>query len=74
MKKAINTHCPWSGDPVDEDSITLYKGVYVGFCKESCRNKFEKAVDYFETILAGNAEPKIATSDISTNTNTNTAS
>ncbi|SDO55772.1 hypothetical protein SAMN05443582_102492 [Phyllobacterium sp. OV277] len=28
---AVNTACPWSGDPIKEDSLTLYKGAVVGF-------------------------------------------
>jgi hypothetical protein len=33
--------CPWSGDPVSADSLTLYRGEVVGFCNTGCRDKFE---------------------------------
>lgn len=45
---AINTTCPWSGDPIKEDSLTLYNGAVVGFCNPGCRDKFEKAINHFE--------------------------
>ena len=25
ISDAVNTTCPWSGDPISEDSLTLYK-------------------------------------------------
>ena len=48
IDKCINEVCPWSGDPVSPDSLTLYKGQVVGFCNPGCRDKFEKAVQAFE--------------------------
>jgi hypothetical protein len=48
---AINTTCPWSGDPIKEDSLTLYNGAVVGFCNTGCRDKFEKAINHFEAAL-----------------------
>ena len=45
--------CPWSGDPVQADSLTLYKGHVVGFCTPACRDKFEKAVSQFDTAIDG---------------------
>jgi hypothetical protein len=48
---AINTTCPWSGDPIKEDSLTLYNGAVVGFCNPGCRDKFEKAINHFEAAL-----------------------
>jgi len=49
---AVNETCPWSGKPIAEDSLTLYKGAVVGFCNPGCRDKFEKAVRHFEDALA----------------------
>ena len=49
--QAINTHCPWSGDPISEDSLTLYKGMVVGFCNPGCRDRFAKAVSHFESSM-----------------------
>jgi YHS domain-containing protein len=52
IDEAINTTCPWSGNPIDADSLTLYRGEVVGFCNPGCRDKFEKAVQHFEAVLA----------------------
>ena len=51
IKDCINDICPWSGDPVSADSLTLYKGQVVGFCNRGCRDKFEKAASMFEAKL-----------------------
>ncbi|MGO4450939.1 glutathione S-transferase [Phyllobacterium sp. TAF24] len=56
---AVNTTCPWSGDPIKEDSLTLYKGAVVGFCNTGCRDKFEKAVNHFEEALVHNRHESI---------------
>lgn len=56
--KTINEFCPWSGKPVQNDSITVYKGKKVGFCNTGCKDKFEIAVHYFEDILKTNIETK----------------
>ena len=53
LEAAVNQTCPWSGDPVSADSLTLYKGAVVGFCNPGCREKFEKAVQHFEAALKG---------------------
>lgn len=52
LENAINEVCPWSGKPVCEDSLTLYKGHVVGFCNTGCRDKFEKAVSMFDAALS----------------------
>ena len=52
LSDCINGTCPWSGKPVSEDSLTLYKGNVVGFCNTGCRDKFETAVLMFETSLS----------------------
>jgi len=49
---AVNETCPWSGKPISDDSLTLYKGAVVGFCNPGCRDKFENAVRHFEGALA----------------------
>ena len=49
----VNTHCPWSGDPVSADSLTLYRGTVVGFCNTGCRNKFEAATSAFDAKIEG---------------------
>jgi YHS domain-containing protein len=53
LEDAVNEHCPWSGDPISADSLTLYKGQVVGFCNSGCRDKFEKAATAFDLALAG---------------------
>ena len=51
LEDAVNEVCPWSGDPVSADSLTLYKGQVVGFCNSGCRDKFEKATSAFDLAL-----------------------
>ncbi|MEO0463387.1 MAG: glutathione S-transferase [Pseudomonadota bacterium] len=46
--KCVNTHCPWSGNPVSADSLTLYRERVVGFCNPGCRDKFASAISHFE--------------------------
>ncbi|MEM7706850.1 MAG: glutathione S-transferase [Pseudomonadota bacterium] len=48
LKDCVNQVCPWSGDPVSADSLTLLHGDVVGFCNPGCRDKFEKAIKHFE--------------------------
>lgn len=48
---AVNDTCPWSGKPVQPDSLTLYRGYVVGFCNPDCRDKFEAAVTQFESAI-----------------------
>ena len=54
IEDCVNETCPWSGDPVSEDSLTVYNNKVVGFCNTGCRDKFEKAVQHFDQRL--NAE------------------
>ena len=51
LEDCVNSHCPWSGDPVSADSLTTYKGRVVGFCNPGCRDKFEKATSMFDAAL-----------------------
>ncbi len=51
----INETCPWSGKPVQADSLTEYGGHVVGFCNTGCRDKFETAVRHFEIAQASAA-------------------
>ena len=48
LADCINDICPWSGDPVREDSLIEYGGDVVGFCNPGCRDKFEQAIRHFE--------------------------
>jgi len=56
LEDAVNESCPWSGDPIAADSLTLYKGAVVGFCNSGCRDKFEKATKAFDLALAANQD------------------
>ena len=49
----INETCPWSGNPVQPDSLTRHDGRVVGFCNPGCRDKFEAAVRHFELARTG---------------------
>lgn len=58
MEKAINQFCPRSGKPVNDDSLTQYRGHWVGFCNPGCRDDFasnpnNKPDDtrYFDVII-----------------------
>jgi YHS domain-containing protein len=51
----INEMCPWSGKPVQADSLTEYDGNVVGFCNPGCRDQFESAVRHFEQAKASQA-------------------
>ena len=51
LEDCINDTCPWSGDPVSPDSLTLYRGKIVGFCCTGCRDKFEKATRAFDAKI-----------------------
>ena len=48
---AVNETCPWSGKPIANDSLTMYRGRVVGFCNTGCRDKFERAVSHFDAAL-----------------------
>jgi len=52
LDDCVNEVCPWSGKPVQEDSLTLYKGQVVGFCNPGCKEKFESALTAFDGVLA----------------------
>lgn len=52
----INETCPWSGEPVQADSLTEYNGYVVGFCNTGCRDKFETAVRDFERARAAKTD------------------
>jgi YHS domain-containing protein len=51
IEDCVNATCPWSGDPVSADSLTLYHGQVVGFCNPGCRDKFEKATRHFDAAF-----------------------
>ena len=51
LEDCVNDVCPWSGDPVSADSLTVYKGKVVGFCNTGCRDKFEAATRAFDAKI-----------------------
>ncbi|PTQ09935.1 glutathione S-transferase [Sphingomonas oleivorans] len=56
IEDAVNRVCPWSGDPIGADSLTLYRGQVVGFCNTGCRDKFEKAIGAFDRAIDGGTQ------------------
>ena len=48
----VNRNRRWSGDPVQSDSLTSYRGRGVGICNPGCRDQFESAIRHFEKALA----------------------
>jgi len=53
MILCVNRTCPWSGEPVSADSLTLYRGKVVGFCNPGCRDKFAAATAAFDMQIDG---------------------
>ncbi|MEC8163908.1 MAG: glutathione S-transferase [Pseudomonadota bacterium] len=43
LEDCINETCPWSGDTLAEDSLTVYNARVVKFCNPGCRDKLEPA-------------------------------
>ena len=39
ITQAINSVCPYSGNPIEADSLAKIDGHIVGFCNQFCRNK-----------------------------------
>ena len=52
----VNRTCPWSGKPVSDDSLTMYRGKVVGFCNPGCRDKFEAATSAFDALIDGQVQ------------------
>lgn len=52
----INETCPWSGKPVQSDSLTRCDGQVVGFCNSGCRDWFETAIRHFAEAKAATTE------------------
>ncbi len=51
LNECINPTCPFSGKPVEPDSLTTYKDHTVGFCNPGCRDKFAAAPDDFPDAI-----------------------
>ena len=51
IEDAVNDVCPWSGEPISADSLTVYRGAVVGFCNTGCRDKFETATRAFDGAI-----------------------
>lgn len=47
LADCVNARCPFSGKPVEADSLTRYKGQVVGFCNPGCRDKFAAAPENY---------------------------
>ena len=55
---SINKYCPRSGELVELDSLTEYKGFTVGFCNPGCRDDFTDNINensndtmYFDVLI-----------------------
>ena len=53
LEDCVNDRCPWSGERVSAESLTLYRGKGVGFCNTGCRDKFEAAARAFDAKIEG---------------------
>ena len=51
IEDAINAACPWSGEPIVAEALTLYNGAVVSFCDPDCRDRFARAILAFEDAL-----------------------
>ncbi len=52
LNECINPTCPFSGKPVEPDSLTLYRGHTVGFSNPACRDKYAADHDAFPDAMA----------------------
>ncbi|TGY88827.1 glutathione S-transferase [Marinicauda algicola] len=57
LADCVHDACPWSGDPVSADALTVHRGPdgkthVVGFCNPGCRDKFEAATAQFDAAIA----------------------
>ncbi len=52
VEDCVNENCPWSGKPVQADSLTEYKGKTIGFCNPGCRDKFAANPENFPEVTA----------------------
>ena len=48
---AVNDVWPWSGKPISDDGLTVYRGAVVGFCNPGCRDKFDAAITAFDRAI-----------------------
>ncbi len=55
LNDAVNQTCPWSGNPIVAEALTLYRGHVVGFCNTGCRDKFNKATALFDSLITPSA-------------------
>ena len=53
LDECVNETCPWSGQPVSPDAVTLYRGQVVDFCNHGCRDKFDAATALFDRAIDG---------------------
>lgn len=55
---AMNTKCPFSGEPANGDVASEYKGQKVAFCCAGCKSRFDKASDADKAMLASKGSTK----------------
>lgn len=52
IEDCVNEMCPWSGKPVQADSLSEYNGKIIGFCNTGCRDKFAANPENFPEVIA----------------------
>ena len=52
IEDAVNTNCPWSGKPIQANSLAHYKNKVIGFCNPGCRDKFAAAPESFPEVIS----------------------
>lgn len=55
---AVNTKCPFSGESVNGEVASEYKGQKVAFCCAGCKARFDKASDADKAKLASKGSTK----------------
>ena len=58
LADCANDVCPWTGLPVAEDALMIYRGRVIGFADREGRDRFRAAVVAVETAIA--PVPKVA--------------
>lgn len=48
----VNQGCPFSGDPVAQDSLAEIDGIVIGFCNPFCRDKVVADAAAWPDVLA----------------------
>ena len=58
--KPVNRTCPVDGKPVDPKKVLDHEGRSVGFCCSTCRSKFKKAPEDYQSKVKADAPGNLA--------------